>query len=762
MTDRSVNDREANALPHPKATSPGALRAWFTLPVGEADELHERLAGGRVVSAGLVNVWFDACHLAGDVDAYLRDVDVAHSLAENDTDAALRDSRPAAAFGLEIRYALMKAWATHAGQQVDDECAVLLAETGVWSADRALANARRHPYPEERCRAVVALLPHVPGERRTAVARGALEDAVENCFNGVRGGGRDPLVDELAPLVGQTDWSHALKRVEEGIRDQLGGDALTPIIPHLPDDLLERAVAVTAALPPNIFRSSAMEQLAPRLTPQLATEALAAAREIDEAKYLADALIALLPQLPPDLASDVRRDAVAAVSAIDPPIYYDDPVRRWRWTSLIPLLPGDERPPAIMKAVAGEPDAEGHADLLVDLATQLPEPERPTVTTDALRVAHTIDDAFARAQVLIAIAELEPHVALAEARHVARTITDPLEQAQALTEILDQVAATERDAVLDEALDAARRIVDPDDRAFQLSELAMRADLARQASLASESADTARAVADDDRRFDLLLDAADLLSGPERHAVLEEALAIRWDDVSAENYFNGPVLDALAPRLDEDLMTRVLLEVRDTGRLGYLARVLHRRAAHLTGSTLDVALELAHTITGRGRAHQRAAVLTALSDQLPDERRPAVLEAALAAAREAGSDVYRIARRLPHPESTALLIEQLTPARIQFDESAAIPPFDAVPIRKGSAAYEYLVRAQRAHRHGASPTAVIGLLREALSRIKLNSSTDLRALAAAARDLGGPEALNHCLTAAYALQHWLPPTDRPI
>ncbi|MFG3707257.1 hypothetical protein ACGF7U_21380 [Micromonospora sp. NPDC047670] len=626
------------------------------LAAGRDEDVHRLLACERPAGSGrpgMVNVWFDARHRVGDVDGYLRDLDAARQRAREATDADVAAGRRPASLGLEMRYALMRHCARAAGERVHDELAVLLVETGVWDATRAVSNARRHDGSEDRCRALLALLPYVPETRKPGVVREAMVAAVVKAGNGVRGGASDPLVDEVAPMLPADDWPRILSLAEE---DDEGwpptGSALTALVPLLPVELMGRALTMAATLPPSIHRAIALETLAPRLPAVLAVHALPAAREIAEPEYRADVLIALLPRLPDDVAAPVRAEARAVVGAVNPPVEGEYPVRRRRWTGLIPLLPVEERAAALAEAIAGEQDAEGHAELLAEVAAELPAAQRGLLLAEALSVAGRITDACGRARTLIVIADLLPPAAqaaaLAEALASARAIGASVDRAQTLMSVSERLPATERKALLDEALADARRVTDDGDRAYLLTEIAGLLPMDRQGPPLAEAVRAARAVVDDDRRIELLLAAAELLTGPERRAALAAALEIRLDHVGYETFFNGKVLDELAPVLPEDLMIEMLEAVRDTGRRGYLARVLHDRAEHLSGAALEAGLAMARTITGRGRARQRSAALTALSDQLPAQRRTAILEEALAAAREAGSDLTDIAARDIH------------------------------------------------------------------------------------------------------------------
>lgn len=743
---------------------------------GRDDDLHRLLACEQPAGPGchgVVNVWFDIHHRFGDVAGYLQDLDAAHQVARAATDADVAAGREPSALGLELRYTVMKYCAQFAGEPVGDELAVMLAEAGLWDVTRAVSNACRHDTAKDRCRALLSLLPYVPEGQKRGVVRQAMVNALVEAGNGIRGGGNDPLVDEVAPMLSPEDWPAMLSMIEDQVAgyDYPSAGALTALAPHLPVGLLGRALTIAAALPPNVNRTIALRNLAPRLPAELAVAALPATREISEPEYRAEVLTALLARLPDDAAARVRVEARDAIRHIGPPTDPDFPVRRWRWTGLIPLLPIEERSAAIAEAAGGEQDAEGHADLLVDVAVQLQAEDRAPLLADALIVARGIDDPFDRAQTLIVIAEQLPPASgtatLIEALASAHAIPEPFERVQTLTLLADRLPATDREAVLDDALAAARSTTDDDDRAYLLTEIAGLLPIERQGPPLAEAVRAAHAVKDDDRRFSLLLETAELSTGAERRAALSSALDIRRDDISSENYFNGPVLDDLAPVLPEDLMIEVLEGVQDAGRLGYLARVLHYRAKYLTGTALEAGLTMARTVTGRGRAHQRAAVLMALSDQLPAERRGSILEEALAAAREAGSDLTGIARRLPSERRVPLLKEQLTLRhRKRGRHTVEKPPvatavFAGVRIPEGwgrdNRARASLVRAQRAHRRGADAGRVIALIREALTNYnEIAPPTGSPPLVSAARDLGGLEAMDCYLKAAADIHRWWP------
>lgn len=102
------------------------------LGAGRSEEAHRLLACERPAGQGrpgMVNLWFDARHRAGEIDGYLQDLEAAQRTARATTDTAAGGSAPS--LGLEMRYTLMRVCA----QQADrprGSVAMMLLKAGIW------------------------------------------------------------------------------------------------------------------------------------------------------------------------------------------------------------------------------------------------------------------------------------------------------------------------------------------------------------------------------------------------------------------------------------------------------------------------------------------------------------------------------------------------------------------------------------------------------------------------------------------------------
>ncbi|WP_017591216.1 hypothetical protein [Nocardiopsis potens] len=757
---------------------------------GRDRDVHRLLACERPADhrPGAVNVWFDARDRAGDVEGYLADLRTARALAAA---AAPAGGRPAPGLGLEMRYALMGICAARAAGPrfgESEEFPALLLEAGIWDGVRALSRARARDRPGERCRALLALLPHLPAADRAAVAEEAMDQAL------VVGGPREDLVAEVAPLLPAEAWHRLFDRVEVEYADGYGcHEVLRDLAPHMPEEAAGRALAVAAARPPDIERALALDGVVPYLPPEAALDAVPAARALGDPRYRADALTALAPRLPAQDRAAVLTEARAAVALLDPAAEYEGSVRL-RWTALIPLLSAAERPDALAEAGAGE-EPPGRAELWADTAAAVPAAERGPLLPGALEAARAVPDPFDRTRALHAVASLLPPESrapvLAEAPAAARAVADPCDRVRMLLSQAEAVPEAERAGAAGEALSLARGLTDADDRAEMLIGAAGLLPPEERPAPLAEAVRAARTVADEDRRYTLLLDAAGLLTGAERRDALAGALELALEHVGHQNFFAYSLLDDLAPVLPEDLMVRVLEEVEEDGRPGYLARVVTGRAGHLSGASLEAGLAAVRRLP-EGRDGQRAAALTALSDRLDGERRVRVLEEALAAARAAGADPAGILARLPADAGRRrrLLAEQLSRPRPVFffyhspgEAFAQVAPYlDAgerppgtpwaasgapepvafadAPMPHGicheEQAHAELGRAQRDRKRGAPDHVVLGRVRAALDRYSTGDAPGSPVLLGAARELGGPAAGREYLAALRDVYRWWP------
>ncbi len=185
-----------------------ALRhvATHLCQAGRFADLHELLGRTRVTGDGEVeNVWLAA--KGYDPSGFLDDI--------GDAGRAAPDA------GLALRYQLIGVAVDIRGYLLPGELLVALQEYGVWSADRVFANALRAP--------------------RT--------------------------LGPLAPLVSRDRLPTALDAVLSIGQDWVEAEALAEMAPHLPPELLARALEHTAQMRKTDHRVTAQIGLMPYLTP---------------------------------------------------------------------------------------------------------------------------------------------------------------------------------------------------------------------------------------------------------------------------------------------------------------------------------------------------------------------------------------------------------------------------------------------------------------------------------------------------------------
>jgi bDLD-like protein len=251
---------------------------------GRNDEVHRLLhAQYRTSNRDLRNVWYDAQDLAGSVDAYLLDIELARSIAEQDTDDALKSGVQADNLGLEVRYAVISASIAGVHGQIPLRLLRQLVVSRYWSIDKAIARIQHFGNPRDRAEAYTALLTHVPDTHRDDVAGRALS-AIEETGAEFQ---RAHLLEDLAPrLPGDLlDRAHAVANsVQDG---SARAWALIGLAPRLPEP--RRAAVFKEALsligtqvPDGNTRARAIEDIAPNLPVTLLTQALRIATEILE------------------------------------------------------------------------------------------------------------------------------------------------------------------------------------------------------------------------------------------------------------------------------------------------------------------------------------------------------------------------------------------------------------------------------------------------------------------------------------------------
>jgi hypothetical protein len=143
----------------------------------QAEYLHRILA--MEVRETRANAWFDVRDKRGDADGYLNDVNRARDAAEAAFEIAIQAGEAADAVALEVHYALVIASFSSRAERMPDNLRVALVDGKFWTAQQALADARRLRFAGERAKALAVLIPSLPAASRdTAIAEtlGLVED----------------------------------------------------------------------------------------------------------------------------------------------------------------------------------------------------------------------------------------------------------------------------------------------------------------------------------------------------------------------------------------------------------------------------------------------------------------------------------------------------------------------------------------------------------------------------------------------------------
>ncbi|MFJ4536493.1 hypothetical protein ACIP39_11010 [Streptomyces tibetensis] len=246
--------------------------------------------GGRLAQ----NVWFTAHEYAGSLDTFLDDVELARRDAVRRTDEALERRIPATALAEELRYGLMAASVASHTDSVGPELLGQLVERGVWTAARGLAHARRLSHPGDRFRALHALQPHLTDGPRLSACQEALE-AVRACD-----------FVSISSLNGHHYFTPALviPHLPEDRRAAVADEAVAAALECVVGDLRGQLLATTARHAP------------PALGRKIALRALEEMRSEEDDWCSADsvsAVVSILPLLPGRVQDDALAEVKVAL-----------------------------------------------------------------------------------------------------------------------------------------------------------------------------------------------------------------------------------------------------------------------------------------------------------------------------------------------------------------------------------------------------------------------------------------------------------------
>lgn len=296
---------------------------------------------------------------------------------------------------------------------------------------RELARVRRIDDGYARLDALAALVPHLAGDLRAALAEEVLAAS-------------PPLTRRETYSGGLVPWFGAFERV----------GALAPcLVPERTAAVLDHAFDAALTIDDPRFRAEALEAIVPVLPAAKIREAVPIARSLGDVGYIL--LAALVPRLPDDqrhaetawVLKKVRRDipemsadVVRALRGVAPYLDdaqvvtaleltrqlqdYDDPLQADAIGILAPYLRG--RALDMAMSLAGNLEGLPRVRAATALIPLLPGPQRPAALREARETADGLTRDKERAQALTALAPLvaDPQAARAEALQAAMATDD--------------------------------------------------------------------------------------------------------------------------------------------------------------------------------------------------------------------------------------------------------------------------------------------------------------------------------------------------
>jgi len=318
----------------------------------------------RPASERRVNAWHDAKNAADRLDEYVADVRRGWRLAEEGSLAAIHSSGRSATLGAELRYAAIIGSLTTIGTSVTPLLAALV-ECGIWSAPRALAQARR---------------PGANGQMEWSETGGAVE-----------------LLHTLAKL-GHTSIALESARSfpDRALRPAAIG-AVGSVSGAQTKELLSEALAAARSIDDHEQRAHAVEKLAPYLDEQTVAAGAALLAPTRDANRVGWAVRSLARRM-----AQVGRSALAVDLVLTPwSLTGDgqpqlDQVVLSRAAEELAEFLAVEQVRRLIERLADPALAEARADVLAALAPYVPK----DLLAPARKLASTVGNEFARARLV--------------------------------------------------------------------------------------------------------------------------------------------------------------------------------------------------------------------------------------------------------------------------------------------------------------------------------------------------------------------------
>ncbi|MBD1898908.1 ATP-binding protein [Trichocoleus sp. DQ-A3] len=390
-------------------------------------ELHSLLA---LETSDQRNAWFDAKESIEDESGFLSDVSLAWSQAE--TASMVVEEK--AEIALQCCYALMTASIHSIAENIPADLLIAAVSQKIWSPTKGLTYTAQIPDPYRRSIGLIDLLPHLPESFH--------EQALQK------------IIITIQSISNERDRTRSLISLATHLTDNLKIQAfniaitlenqyfliqaVTGLIPHLPDTLKEKALSTIFQLKGE-YQAQALVQIAHYLPESLLSNILDATQKLKE-YFRSKVLVGLAPLLPESLKKQAFEIAMS--------IQHEENHEHWRAQSLaalIPCLQEDLKEQALQQALKDVQDITHEASriqLRHELESYTPGTLQETpVSNDVNEIQYSekqTQQAPARSSESLSSPMLEEQVQ--QALDTALTIQDDEERTRALTELAPQLS----------------------------------------------------------------------------------------------------------------------------------------------------------------------------------------------------------------------------------------------------------------------------------------------------------------------------------
>jgi hypothetical protein len=398
----------------------------------QAEYLHRILA--MEVRETRANAWFEVREKRGDSDGYLNDVNRARDAAEAAFEIAIQTGEAADAIVLEVHYALVSASLSSRAERMPDNLRAALVDGKIWTAQQALADARRLRFAGERAKALTVLIPSLPAtfqDAAIAEALGLVEDnrlywLVPILSSHLQTADRERLSEESQRWIDEAPYTvtplapidrsmqtriNTLKSCVQDMtgRQDLGTEVLEPLLAasgEAASDTVVSALLDAAGSLPAFERRALLGRLAPFIPSGLLPKAAELGYLANDALDVLEACADLGQFLEDGVCHELRRDLEAL------------PRSRMAAIALAklaaaPSVPRSEKLRAVSDVLATD-SVTGNAwedgrrvESLVLLADALDGQEGDAALRAAVASAREIEDRRYRAEAFITIASAE-------------------------------------------------------------------------------------------------------------------------------------------------------------------------------------------------------------------------------------------------------------------------------------------------------------------------------------------------------------------